>query len=305
MGVELDYDSNTQIPSTNLNELLLSKLDLSNKEIHILIVVALFYLLVLIYLVKFRGNAIEIILWTLFIIVILGNLWYFKKTPKDYNTTFIPKLNKKNMDNNTNSKFKEKSDLDVIVSPPKSPPDIEKNSMFSKLEIKTNKKVDTNKLLGKFKKEVYHIPNNKYTYLDGKAICKAYGGRLADYDEMESAYDKGANWCSYGWSENQMALFPTQKKVWDSLQKVKGHEHDCGRPGINGGFIKNPNVKFGVNCFGPKPDKRLQDDLYMQAIGTEPRVTEDAKVNELEKHWKSQIDNVLVAPFNKDNWSSI
>ena len=69
MGVELDYDSNTQIPSTNLNELLLSKLDLSNKEIHILIVVALFYLLVLIYLVKFRGNAIEIILWTLFIIV--------------------------------------------------------------------------------------------------------------------------------------------------------------------------------------------------------------------------------------------
>ena len=79
MGVELDYDSNTQIPSTNLNELLLSKLDLSNKEIHILIVVALFYLLVLIYLVKFRGNAIEIILWTLFIIVILGNLWYFKK----------------------------------------------------------------------------------------------------------------------------------------------------------------------------------------------------------------------------------
>ena len=74
---------------------------------------------------------------------------------------------------------------------------------------------------------------------------------------------------------------------------------------IIGGFIKNPNVKFGVNCFGPKPDKRLQDDLYMQAIGTEPRVTEDAKVNELEKHWKSQIDNVLVAPFNKDNWSSI
>jgi hypothetical protein len=31
-----------------------------------------------------------------------------------------------------------------------------------------------------------------------------------------------------------MALFPTQKETWDKLQKIKGHEHDCGRPGING-----------------------------------------------------------------------
>ena len=49
---------------------------------------------------------------------------------------------------------------------------------------------------------------------------------------------------------NQLALFPTQYGKWERLQKIKGHENDCGRPGINGGYIDNPNVKFGINCYG-------------------------------------------------------
>jgi hypothetical protein len=43
-----------------------------------------------------------------------------------------------------------------------------------------------------------------------------------------------------------MAFYPTQKTTWDKLQKIKGHKHDCGGPGINGGFIQNPRVRFGV-----------------------------------------------------------
>ena len=34
-------------------------------------------------------------------------------------------------------------------------------------------------------------------------------------------------------------------------------KHACGRPGINGGFIDNPYIKFGANCYGvkaPQPD---------------------------------------------------
>ena len=50
-----------------------------------------------------------------------------------------------------------------------------------------------------------------------------------------------------------MAYFPTQYDKWKKLQTIKGHENDCGRPGINGGFIDNPNVRFGINCFGYKP----------------------------------------------------
>ena len=33
----------------------------------------------------------------------------------------------------------------------------------------------------KFTKQVFYIPDNKYGFEDSKAICKAYGGRLATY----------------------------------------------------------------------------------------------------------------------------
>ena len=60
--------------------------------------------------------------------------------------------------------------------------------------------------------QVYHIPGNKYTYDNAEALCKAYGSRLATYDEMEESYEGGAEWCSYGWSDKQLGLFPTQRR---------------------------------------------------------------------------------------------
>ena len=47
--------------------------------------------------------------------------------------------------------------------------------------------------------------------------------------------------------ENQAALFPTQKATWDKLQKYLVMKMIV-EPGINGGYIANPNVKFIVNC---------------------------------------------------------
>ena len=99
-------------------------------------------------------------------------------------------------------------------------------------------------------KEVFHIPGAYYTYDDSKAICKAYGGRLASYNEIEEVYNDGGEWCSYGWSKDQQILYPTQKKTFDRLQKIPGHEHDCGRQGVNGGYVSNKNARFGVNQIG-------------------------------------------------------
>ena len=39
---------------------------------------------------------------------------------------------------------------------------------------------------------------------------------------------------NYGWSDGQMAYFPTQKDTWDKLQKNPNTKHACGRPGVNG-----------------------------------------------------------------------
>ena len=70
-------------------------------------------------------------------------------------------------------------------------------------------------------KQVFHIPDNKYTYNDAKAVCAAYGANLADYSQIESAYRDGGEWCGYGWSENQMALYPTIKPHGMDYRKLK------------------------------------------------------------------------------------
>uniref|UniRef100_A0AB39J763 Extracellular Link Domain-Containing Protein n=1 Tax=Florenciella sp. virus SA2 TaxID=3240092 RepID=A0AB39J763_9VIRU len=107
-------------------------------------------------------------------------------------------------------------------------------------------------------KEVFHIPDNIFTYDEAKKVCEYYDARLANYDELERSYNNGSNWCSYGWSKDQLALFPTQKSLYNYLKTIPGHEHDCGRPGINGGFFKNKYLKFGVNCYGKKPKPKIK-----------------------------------------------
>ena len=156
----------------------------------------------------------------------------------------------------------------------------------------------------KFKKQVFNIPGNYYTYDNAKAICSAYGSDLATYEQIETAYKKGGEWCNYGWSDGQMALFPTQQKTFDELQTIEGHEHDCGRPGINGGYIANPNVRFGVNCYGNKPRITEQEEDLMKNSTPYPQSAEDIVFQKRVDFWKQHIENILVSPFNYKTWGS-
>ena len=155
------------------------------------------------------------------------------------------------------------------------------------------------------KKQVFHIPGNNYTYDNAESLCKAYGSRLATYDEVEKSYDNGAEWCSYGWSDKQLALFPTQKETWNKLQTIEGHENDCGRTGINGGYIANQNVKFGVNCFGYKPKITDTEMAMMKTEPLYPKTMEDIKEEKQVEYWRRKIPEILVSPFNKSVWSLI
>ena len=157
----------------------------------------------------------------------------------------------------------------------------------------------------KFKKQVFNIPGNYYSYDNAKALCKAYGAELATYEQVEKAYNKGAEWCNYGWSANQLALFPTQKKTYDTLQGIQGHENDCGRPGINGGYIANPNVKFGVNCYGNKPKITSEEEELMKTTPPYPETMEDKLFQQKVNVMKQNLDNILVSPFNKDTWGQV
>ena len=155
----------------------------------------------------------------------------------------------------------------------------------------------------KIEKEVYNIPNNEYSYDDAKAICQAYGGGLATYNQVESAYNKGAEWCNYGWSDDQMALFPTQQKTWDKLQTIDGHKNDCGRPGINGGRIDNPKARFGVNCYGYKPIITPAEQDSMLNTPVFPVSMKDQELQRKLEYWKKKVPEILLSPFNKNSWS--
>ena len=157
----------------------------------------------------------------------------------------------------------------------------------------------------KLSKQVFHVPDNKYNYEDSKAICRAYGGRLATWKEMDEAFNKGADWCSFGWSDGQMALYPTQYEKWARLQKIEGHEQDCGRPGINGGYIANPNVRFGVNCYGYRPKITQEEAEAMKLAPLYPRTRRERAFDKRVDYWRDNLSEIQVAPFNHNNWSVI
>ena len=142
--------------------------------------------------------------------------------------------------------------------------------------------------------EVFNVSNNVYSYEEAQKVCSAFDASLATYDQIEHSYKNGGEWCNYGWSDGQMAFFPTQKKTWETLQKSEGTKHACGRPGINGGFIDNPYVRFGANCYGKKP-KRPDDwgpinyttDCGIEKEDPNKKIRDEAKLNS----------------FNQTNWS--
>jgi len=102
-----------------------------------------------------------------------------------------------------------------------------------------------------------------------------------------------------------MAFFPTQEEKWNKLQKIEGHEHDCGRPGINGGYIANPNVAFGVNCYGYKPAITNDEAEQMQNQQLYPKTNKEIMFDKKVDYWRSNLSDIMVSPFNSDNWSII
>ena len=98
-------------------------------------------------------------------------------------------------------------------------------------------------------KEVFHISDQIYTFQQAKQKCNAYGAELANKNQMINAYNKGANWCTYGWSEGRRAYYPTQFCSWAKLQEgPRRNRRNCGIPGVNGGYFANSNLRFGANC---------------------------------------------------------
>lgn len=181
----------------------------------------------------------------------------------------------------------------------------EDNSKKSKRKKKEKKK------LTRFtdEKEVFNIDRNDFTYDEAGLVCQAFDAKLATFDQIVKAHKgdkdkKGAHWCNYGWSENQMALYPTQENIWKKIQKGPEEERNkCGNPGVNGGYFKNKDLKFGVNCYGYRPKPDPGKILYSTNFDDDNEL--DSKSIELLNKYKSDIEKggLSVRPYNNNYWS--
>jgi hypothetical protein len=155
------------------------------------------------------------------------------------------------------------------------------------------------------RRQVYNISSNRYTYYDAEPLCKALGAELATYDQVKDAYENGADWCNYGWTQGQQALYPTQEATWLKLQKGPEEQRmSCGKPGINGGFFDNPELRFGVNCYGPKPGQKAHDTAVVSNGDDAPMTPEMIEFDKKVSKYRSIIDTVGIMPFKKDQWSA-
>lgn len=153
------------------------------------------------------------------------------------------------------------------------------------------------------KKEVFNIAVDKYTYTDAEPLCKAFGAELATYDQVKDAWNNGADWCNYGWVKGQSAVYPTQQTTYNKLQAgPEDQRMACGVPGVNGGYFDNPELRFGVNCYGPKPSENETDTRFaMDKHYLTPDALEyDKKV----QNYAAHKDEIPLNPFKKGSWSS-
>lgn len=149
--------------------------------------------------------------------------------------------------------------------------------------------------------EVFQVGNGNLTYIEARGACQAQGAKLASYSQIEDAYKNGGEWCSYGWSEGQLALFPTQKETYEKLQEgCSGDQNACGRPGINGGYIANPNVRFAANCYGEKPKPTKEEEREVRNKIVSPQ---DSEANRIAQLYKSADKQFKIRPFAPGEWS--
>jgi hypothetical protein len=153
------------------------------------------------------------------------------------------------------------------------------------------------------KKEVFNVSRNIYTYNDASAVCSALGAELADYDQVKGSYEQGADWCNYGWTKGQMAVYQTQKATWDKLQKgAAEYRGACGQPGVNGGYFDNPELRFGVNCYGIKPPKNATDEMLESQVAL-PASPEEIEYDKKVQKFREQLNTTTVLPFKRGQWT--
>ncbi len=247
-----------------------------------------------------KAKVAFIILITTFVVilVILTYYIYFDNETNNKLNNTLNELNKEIKNNTNKLESNEKKLESNLAKRNKLINDESSNNTNLGVQPNLLDNIKTGNYRNKNTEQVYNLSNNIYTYDDARAVCMAHGGKLATYEQVIDAYKKGANWCNYGWSENQMALFPTQKKEWEKLQQDSESANSCGEWGVNGGYFENKDTLFGANCYGIKPEPKDRERVKPKPVGKRER---DMLLRV--ERFKKEMNDLTVSPFNANLWS--
>ena len=154
-------------------------------------------------------------------------------------------------------------------------------------------------VISQMKQEVFNVDQNVFTYDEAKVACEALGAKLATKKQMDEAQKDGANWCNNGWVDEQMAMWPIQEGY---IKSIKGThlEGKCGKPGLNGGYQPDKNLKLSANCYGYRPRPNENYIHYLEKImkntNNEPDLIDKYRKMFAEK-------DLFVAPYSDVQWS--
>ena len=86
--------------------------------------------------------------------------------------------------------------------------------------------------------QVYHVFQNAYTFKEAQEECAKRAGSLANPNQLQNAYDAGANWCNWGWATDGDAYMPNRDpKCNKNIGLINAKQVD-------------KSMKLGVNCYG-------------------------------------------------------
>jgi len=254
--------------------------------------------------VKDNKNVIFLLVVLLFIVIVcIVGYYIYKKYPEvlsfyDNNNNNNNNNEEKKLQNNIN-KMRQQNNLNKELQEQENGKERKRRTEDSNMvNLLNNVKNNTFKVNTNNKKQVFNIANNIFNYDDAEAVCKAHGADLASYEQVVDSYSKGAEWCNYGWSKNQMALYPTQKKTWQKLQGDPETANSCGDWGVNGGYFENKDTLFGVNCYGVKPEPKDRERTKTVPVSIRGRDI----LNKV-KMYRENRNDITVNPFNNDLWS--
>lgn len=242
---------------------------------------------------KIGGSIVQIILIVLLVVVISIFAFYWKSINKSLNDGY-EYIRQKMGSNKVPIESKDiDEDKKTVSNKPQNPSETpkDKNSLVEKI------------LPGH--QEVFNISKNTYTYYDAEPLCKALNAELATYEQVKQAYAQGAEWCNYGWVKGQMAVYPTQKATFDMLQSGPENQRmSCGRPGLNGGYFDNPELRYGVNCYGVKPDQKSHDATAVTSGDGAPLSPGGLEQEKKVAKYRGETNYISVLPWNKNSWSN-